>query len=172
MDYINIGKIVATHGIQGELILKHALSKKADFKGVEVFFIEETKDAYIPYFIEKVIARTNVESLVKIEKVASKEAANRFIKKNVWLLQEDFAKIADDQAPIALMDYLVINEQIKLGRVLEVIEQPHQILLRILYLQKEVYIPIHEETLDKIDRKNREIHVSLPDGLLDVYLES
>jgi 16S rRNA processing protein RimM len=54
--------------------------------------------------------------------------------------------------------------------VLEVIEQPVQILLRIELQGKEVLVPLNESTLDKIDHKQGKIYVTLPDGLLDIYL--
>jgi 16S rRNA processing protein RimM len=54
--------------------------------------------------------------------------------------------------------------------VLEVIEQPLQILLRIEIDGKEVLIPINESTLVKVDHKGEKIYVDLPEGLLDIYL--
>jgi 16S rRNA processing protein RimM len=56
-----------------------------------------------------------------------------------------------------------------LGEVIEVIEQPHQLLCVVLIDNKEVLIPVHEEFLKKLDKKNKKIYVSLPDGLLDIY---
>jgi 16S rRNA processing protein RimM len=56
-----------------------------------------------------------------------------------------------------------------LGEILEVIEQPHQVLCRIDLAGREALIPIHEETLRKVDRKGLKVFVELPDGLLDVY---
>jgi len=53
-----------------------------------------------------------------------------------------------------------------------VIEQPHQILLKITYQEKEVLIPLHAETLKGVDPKSRQVHVQLPDGLLEIYLEA
>ena len=55
------------------------------------------------------------------------------------------------------------------GKVIEVIEQPHQVLCCILYKGKEALIPIHEESVEKIDQKNKKIFVVLPDGLLEIY---
>jgi 16S rRNA processing protein RimM len=46
---------------------------------------------------------------------------------------------------------------------------PHQLLCRIYINNKEALIPLHDETLIKIDKKNRQVHVTLPDGLLDIY---
>jgi len=55
---------------------------------------------------------------------------------------------------------------------LEVIEQPHQVLCAIMIDAKEVLIPIHENSLEKIDKKNRRLFVNLPDGLLDIYINA
>jgi 16S rRNA processing protein RimM len=65
---------------------------------------------------------------------------------------------------------MVVEEGRELAVVLEVIEQPLQILLRLEMQGKEVLIPLHETTLIEIDHKNKQVVVSLPEGLLDVYL--
>ena len=169
MDYIRIGKMVATFGVKGELILQHGLEKKSDFKSIETLFVEETKGNFLPYFIQSAKAKSGDESYVLFEGVSSKEAAHRFIQKNVWLLLNDFEKAAGKASAIGLIGFTIWEEQNKIGTVEEVIEQPHQILLRTLYNNKEAFIPLHEETIKKIDRKKKEIHVLLPDGLLDIY---
>lgn len=174
MEYIQIGKLVATHGVKGEIILQHVLGEKikpAALKQLKALFIEEVKDSYIPYFLEQATPRSGTELLVKLEGLDSKEGAKHLIRKNAWVVQADFGRLADASTPIALIGYMVVNEDEPLSTVLEVIEQPHQILLRIEYQQKEVLIPLHAETLDKIDRVKKEVHVTLPDGLLEIYLE-
>lgn len=174
MEYIQIGKLVATHGVKGELILEHVLGENAsikDLKQLKAIFVEEAKGSYIPYFPTQISKRKATELLLTLEGLGSKESAKRLVRKPVWLLQQDFAKLADSSAPVALIGYMVYNEEVPLSEVLEVIEQPHQILLRIEYQQKEVLIPLHEETLDKIDRARKQVHVTLPDGLLEIYLE-
>ena len=168
-EYINIGKIVATVGVKGELILKHALGKKTNLKGIEAIFIEQQKNSYLPYFVQSSKAKDNEEMYVQIDGVASKESAHRLVQKNVWLLDEDFRKVAGKTAPIALLGYTLMNEGENLGPIEEVIEQPHQVLLRITLNGNEALIPLHEETLQQIDRKKKEVHVVLPDGLLEIY---
>src|SRR6478609_4362347 len=169
MDYIHIGKIVATFGIKGEVILVHGLEKKTNFKDVEVLFVEETKDSYLPYFIQNAKAKDAEETYVKLEGVESKEAAHRFVQKQVWLRQADFEKVAGKRSMIGLLGFAIMDEGNNIGTVEEVIEQPHQVLLRTTYNNKEAYIPLHEESLIKIDRKKKEVQVMLPDGLLDIY---
>jgi len=169
-DYIHIGKIVACFGLKGEVILKHALGKKTSFSGLEAIFIEESRDAYLPYFIESSKAKDHSETYIKLEGVNTKEAAGRLTTRNVWLPEADFRKLAGKSAPISLLGFaLITDEDENLGPIEEVIEQPHQVLLRVNLGGKEALIPLHTETLDKIDHARREVHVTLPDGLLDIY---
>jgi len=64
----------------------------------------------------------------------------------------------------------VINAKNSLGKILEVIEQPHQLLFKLEINSKEALIPMNENTLKKIDHKKKEVIVELPEGLLDIYL--
>ena len=168
-EYIHIGKIVASFGLKGEVILKHALGKKTILKDVEALFVEEHKGSYLPYFVQSSKAKDNEETYVKLEGVDTKESANRLSSKNAWLLDDDFRRLAGKKSPISLLGFELVNEGERLGPVAEVIEQPHQVLLRIDLAGKEALIPLHEETLQKIDHTRKEVHVVLPDGLLDIY---
>ena len=168
-QYRSIGKIVSSFGLNGELILQHHLGKKTSLKGLEVLFIEKNKDEMLPYFITSTRIKNENEIYLQLEGIDVKEKAKVVLQKQVWLGEEDFDKYAAKSSPISLLGYHIINEEKDLGEILEVIEQPHQLLCRINLNEKEVLIPIHEETLRKVDRKKREVHVELPDGLLDIY---
>ncbi len=168
-SYIHIGKIVAPFGVSGQLILQHVLGKKTQFPNIAVVFIEEVKGSYLPYFLEKAQAKSHDESILQLETIITREAAQRLCTRPVWLLEADFRTLAGKTAPISLLGYSVIQEGENLGEVKEVIEQPHQVLLTILWQGKEAYIPLHAETLQAIDHTRREVKVVLPDGLLDIY---
>lgn len=169
MQNIKFGKIVATFGVAGEVIVTHSFNKKTTFKNINLLFVELSKNNLIPYFIAKAKAKNETETYIQFEDVATKEAAKMLVGKNVWLQQQDFKMLTPKNAPISLLDYTVFNNHTNLGKILEVIEQPHQVLLTILYKNNEAYLPLHEETLVKIDHKKNEIHLSLPDGLLEIY---
>ena len=168
-NYFKIGKLVTTYALKGELILQHSLGKKTSLKGLESLFIEEKKDSFLPYFIESAKIKSETETYVKFEAIDSKEAAQKMVQKEAWLLEDDFKKFASASAPISLLGFTMINEEEDLGEILEIIEQPHQVLCKILLNGKEALIPIHEEFLDKIDKKGRQVYVTLPDGLLEIY---
>ena len=123
----------------------------------------------MPYFLESTAIKNDTEVFIKLEGIDTKEAARKLTPKEAWITEADFKKFAAKAAPIAMLGFHLINEEEDLGEIIEVIEQPHQVLCTILLEGKEALIPIHEESLDKIDQKNRKVFVTLPDGLLDIY---
>jgi len=168
-QYRNIGKIVAVFGLQGEVVLQHRLGKKTGLKGLKAIFLEEHADEMLPWFIEGVRVKSDTEVYVKLEGLDTKEAARRVVQKEVWLTQADFEQFAGRSAPISMVGFRLFDGVTDLGEILEVIEQPHQVLCRIDLAGKEALIPMHEQTLRRVDVRRREVHVELPEGLLDVY---
>jgi len=169
-EYFKIGKFVSTFGLKGELVLKHNLGKKTSLKGLKAIFVEERKESFIPWFIETTKIKNDEEIYLKLEGINVREQAIQLAQKEVWLPEEDFKKFSAKSSPINLLGYDVIEGEQVLGKILEVIEQPHQILCRIELNKKEAYIPLHEETIRKIDKKKQQVIVSLPPGLLEIYL--
>ncbi len=170
VEYFKIGKLVAVHGLTGELLLVHELSKKTSLKGLQAIFVEDKKDSFIPWFIESTKIKSNDELYIKLEGVNTREAAIKLTQKMIWLTEVDFKKFAAKNAPASLLGYTIIENNEPLGEILELIEQPHQLLCRLEIKGKEVLIPLHDETLKKIDHKKKEVLVELPDGLLEIYL--
>lgn len=169
-NYQNIGKMVSAFGIKGELILEHHLGEKPGFGKVKALFLEETNGKLIPYFLESFKNRKEGETLILLEGISTPEKARLLVRKKVWLPETDVKKIAEASSPISWLGYMVFDGKKQLGEVLEVIEQPAQILLRLEINKKEVLVPLNESSLEKIDIKKQQIKVNLPEGLLDIYL--
>ena len=170
IEYYKIGKLLAVHGLTGELLLKHELGKKTSLKGLQAIFIEEKKSSFLPWFIESTKIKSEEEIYIKLEGINSREAAIRLTQKEIWLPETDFKKFAAKSAPASLLGYTIINSGEPLGEILELIEQPHQLLCRLDIKGKEVLIPLHEKTLQKVNHKKKEVLVELPEGLLEIYL--
>lgn len=169
-EYFKIGKLVAAFGVNGQLILQHELGKKTSLKGLQAIFIEEKKKSFLPWFIESVKIKSDNEVYLTLEGISNREAALKITQREVWLPEPDFKKFAAQSAPASLLGYMIIDMDKSLGPILEVIEQPHQMLCRLEINDKEVLIPLHEGTLQKINHKKRLVIVELPDGLLEIYL--
>ncbi|TCZ74950.1 ribosome maturation factor RimM [Flaviaesturariibacter aridisoli] len=169
-EYFKIGRLVAAHGVKGELILRHSLGKKTALKGLQALFVEEGKDRFLPWFVAEARAKSDEEVLLLLQDVDTREKALRLTQKDVWLAEPDFKKHSGKSAPISLLNYMIVEDGKELGIILEVIEQPHQVLCRIEVEGKEALIPLNENTIRSVDRKKKQVHVELPEGLLEIYL--
>jgi 16S rRNA processing protein RimM len=169
-EYFKIGKFVSAFGVKGELILKHNLGKKTALKGLQALFVEERKERFIPWFVQSTRIKAADEIYVQLADVVTREAAIKLAQKEVWLPEADFKKFSAKSSPMNLLGYTVVEDGKTLGTILEVLEQPHQMLCRIEINGKEVLIPLHEGTLLKIDKKKSQVAVQLPEGLLEIYL--
>jgi 16S rRNA processing protein RimM len=169
-EYFKIGKLIAAHGVKGELLLKHTLGKRSSLKGLQAIFVEDRKDSFLPWFIESAKIKNEEETFLKLENVNTREAAIKLVQKEVWMPEAEFKKFVTKNAPINLLGYTIIHNKEPLGQILEVIEQSHQLLCRLEIKGKEVLIPLQEDTLQKADHKKREVIVKLPEGLLEIYL--
>ena len=168
-EYFKIGKLVATFGLKGELILQHHLGKKTSLKGLTALFIEEGRESFIPWFIESTKIKDGQDIYIKLEGIGTREQAMKLTQKEVWLPEADFKKFAAKSSPINLLGFEILEDGTPLGKILEVIEQPHQLLCRIDLNGKEALIPLHQETIVKIDQAKQQVTVALPPGLLEIY---
>lgn len=171
-SYFKVGKLAASTGLQGAVILEHSLGKKSALEGLQVIFLEEGKDNFIPYFIEKATPRSAAEVVLKLEGVETVEAARKITPKQVWLQEADFEKYTAATSSMSLLNYELIDAESEesLGVITEVIDMPHQLLCTIIHKEKEVLIPVHEDNIVKTDKKKKQLFVEIPHGLIDIYM--
>ena len=120
-DYLNIGKLVSAFGLNGEVILRHQLGKKSSLKGLQAIFIEEKKNAFIPWFIEATRIKSDEEIYIKLEGIDTREKAIKLVQKQVWLPEAEFKKYALKSSPVNLLGYTIIDGDNTLGNIDEVI---------------------------------------------------
>ena len=170
VEYFKIGKFVAAYGLKGELVLKHELGKKTSLKGLQTIFIEEKKESFLPWFIESTKIKNEKEVFVKLEGVASREAATKLTQKEVWFTDADIKKFSAKSSPINLLGYTIVNNKQPVGEILEIIEQPHHLFYRVGIKGKEALIPLHQNFLQGINHAKKHVNVELPEGLIEIYL--
>ena len=67
-----------------------------------------------------------------------------------------------------VIGFSVIEKNHLLGTIQTIYDQGAQALFEIQTEQKKVLIPIHDDFIVQVDRKNKSIEVQLPEGLLDL----
>jgi 16S rRNA processing protein RimM len=166
---IRIGKIVATQGLTGELIITHLAGKKTWLKTGDALFVALKKESYIPFFVSSVKSVLADELIVLFEDTASVEAAKKLVGKEVFVAEDILAKSGAD-SPLLWIGFIMKDKEAgELGTIKDVYQTRNQWLAEVDYRGSEVLVPLVPPVLVKSDIKTKTVHVALPDGLLEVY---
>lgn len=165
---IRIGKIVATHGLQGTLILTHIAGKKDWLKKDEAIFVAVQKDSRIPYYITMVRRVNDEEYHVQVEDVLTVDAAKKLVGKQVYIAPEVLGEATLDN-PLLWIGFNVTDATLgSLGPLADVAQTGHQWVGTIHHNGKEVLLPMVKPLLVEVNLRNRYIRMDLPEGLLDL----
>ena len=170
MEYIQIGFTKKTHGVSGEL--KIAIDEVFEdlFLSAERVFIE-VKGNKMPFFIENI--RGGGELIVHFEDVTNKDQALLIQSKGVFLPSSEVPaslEIEDDSLEYSHLEgfSMIDKEAGVVGTIEEVLDMPQQEMALIVFKHREILIPLNDALILKIDKKQKTVHVELPDGLLDL----
>ena len=168
---IRIGKIVATHGTTGNVILTHFAGNASWLKKGDPILVEMQKGSQIPYFADTVKAGKPGELILGLEDVATVETAKRLVGKSVWVEEEKIAGLSR-HSPLMWIGFSVKDKTAgDLGPIADVLQTGSQWLARVVINDKEVLLPLIEQMITKVDIRTRTLYMDLPEGLLAVYLE-
>lgn len=165
-----LGYVLKTHGVQGELTFVLDVDDPGVYAGLESVFIE-INGKLVPFFIDN-IQILKEKAIVRLEDISSVQKAQHLVGNALYLPLDNLPELEEDQFYYhQIVDYQVVDEKMgNLGKVSNVYEMPHQDLVAMQYQEKEVLIPITDEIVTGIDHEKKELYVELPEGLLDIYL--
>ena len=91
----------------------------------------------------------------------------------MYSLLENLPKLKESQFYFHEIIGYKVFDAIKgeIGKVDKVLEYSTSNLFSILVKDKEILIPISDEIVGKVDKINKTIQVTCPEGLIDLYLE-
>ena len=162
-----IGFISKLNGYNGELVLA---TDHDDFIEDEFLFIKMDGIA-IPFAVEDIFEKGG-RLVVKFEDVNNEETALRFVKQEVFAgTKTKKKKTTQNFSPSSLIGYRLEDTSYgDLGPIIRIDEFPQQQMAVCIIKEKEALSPLNEDFIDSIDEDERRIVVSLPEGLIDLYL--
>jgi 16S rRNA processing protein RimM len=161
-----IGFISKLNGYKGELVLA---ADGADF--FEEKFLFMVMDGIpVPFAVEEIFEKGG-GVVIKLEDVNDIDHAQRFLRSEVFMQQKKKKKTAGKVSDHNLAGYRLVDASFgDLGPIVRIDELPQQEIAVCVVNQKEVLIPLNDDFIDEIDDVNRRIQVTLPDGLIALYL--
>ncbi|MBK7474536.1 MAG: hypothetical protein IPN74_19405 [Haliscomenobacter sp.] len=170
-EFIEIGKTGRTHGTSGALKILINDRYLEDFVQSDLVFLE-IKGKKIPFFIEE-ISEANA-LLVKLEEIDSPEDAHALCGKPAYLRKEDLLPDSVRESPSLqqyerFVGFLIKDARLgPLGQIESILELPQQYLAAITFQGKERLIPMHPQLILGVDQDLKEIHMELPEGILEM----
>ncbi|GAB3920839.1 ribosome maturation factor RimM [Larkinella terrae] len=170
-DCFQLGKITKTHGVRGELVFFLDVDMPELYAEMDSVLIEIRGDL-VPYFIESISINRN-RGIVALESVETIEEAQKLVNCELYLPLDNLDELDEGQFYFhEIVGYLVHDEKLgDLGTVRTVYNVAPQNLISMDYKGKEVLIPVNDELTPSADKARKILHVRLPDGLVDIYLE-
>ena len=168
-----LGYVSGTHGLSGEVHVILDSDQPENYKDLEsVFLLLKGENALIPFFIQGIQIKGE-KAIVKFEEVTSLNQASVLTGSLLYLPLDVLPKMEGDNFYFhELISWRVIDQQLgELGSIISINHQSPQILLVMEYQKREVLIPYTDKIVIRVDRINQQVHVSLPEGLLEIYLE-
>ncbi len=172
-DCFLLGKITKPHGYKGDVILYIDADQPQYYADIDCIYLE-IQGRLVPHFLDSVKAHSSAHKLiVQLEGVESEAASRALGGANVFLPIKMLPKLDNREFYLhEVQGWTAVNADSgqligTIGKVLDYAMYP---ILEVQCEGKEVLIPLPSEIKINVDRDARRLSVSIPDGLLDVYL--
>ena len=171
-DYYFLGKITKTSGFKGSLMFFFDVDDTAPYQELEAVFIEVGGSDFIPFVIENIAFRHNNTAIAKLADIDTEEDAVSLVGSELYLPLAFLPPLAGKKFYYhEIMNFKVVDKkQGDIGNVKDVLDQTGQAIFIIQKGEKEILIPMTDEIIQKVNRKNKVIEIEAPEGLIDIYL--
>ena len=172
-DCTVIGYVQKPHGIKGEVVVVLDDEFIETFDSAEYFFIE-VEGGLVPYFIseEGLRNRNNESVIIKFDFVNSQTKAKELAECKLFVLNRELVETEYTEVYSELIGMKVIDKKAgEIGTISRIDDFSGNVVITVVYPRAEILIPLSDDIITEIDEKNKKIHLTCPEGLIDIYLE-
>ena len=171
-DCFYLGKIVSKFSFKGEVLVKLDTDDPESFLEMESVFIDMNKNL-IPFFIEKSSLQKSNLLRIKFEEITAEEDADRILKKELYLPLSFLPELENDQFYFhEVIGFKVTDKNFgEVGILKSINDSTPQALFEIEHEGNEILVPVNDDFIDKLDKPNKTLHLNVPEGLIEMYLD-
>lgn len=164
-----LGRVTKPFGFKGEMVLFLDVDSPDDYATLDSVFVE-MKNGLVPYFIKSL--RINGNKAVAMFEDLTAEQAAALAGHDMYLPLDLLPKLTGNQFYFhEVKGFRVVDDQYgDIGVIESIIEYPAQPLFRIMNGTTEILIPVIDQVIKEVDRDNKTIYISAPNGLIDLYM--
>jgi 16S rRNA processing protein RimM len=169
-DCFQLGHVSRLHGYKGSIVAFFDTDRPEAYLNLESVLIDQDGEL-IPFFIEELSRNSKGHFILKLEDLKAEEASS-FIGAELYLPLNLLPPLTGKQFYFhEVADFSVLDKETGLiGHLDSLLDSGAQPLFKIINAAgSEILVPAIDDFIEKIDREKREIHLILPEGLLEVY---
>lgn len=170
-DCFYLGKIVKKYSYKGEVILKLDTDQPELYQNMETVFLD-LGSKLIPFFIEKSLLQKGNQLRVQFEDMYSEADAVAILKTDVYLPSNLLPKLTGNKYYYHEVIGFIL-EDVNFGIVGEITSINDSTAQALFVVEKEdteILIPMIDDFIQKIDRKNKKVVVETPEGLIEMNM--
>jgi 16S rRNA processing protein RimM len=170
--YFYLGKILRPIGIQGKLLIYLDVDDPQQYSGLDAVFVYVGGNL-VPFLIREIQMLPGKQAHVTFQDVDNLDQIEMLTGAALYLPVEALPELGENEFYYhEINGYMVVDHKYgELGTVEKVLDYPMQALLQLRRGEKEILIPVADEIITAVDKKNRSIHIKAPEGLIEMYLE-
>lgn len=164
-----LGRVTKPWGTKGQMAIYLDVDTPDDYAGLDSAFVEQ-KGQLVPYFF-RVDQLNGNRAIVTFEELDAAQAA-ALAGHELYLPLDLLPKLEGNRFYFhEVVGFHVVDDQWgNIGTLESVIEYPAQPLFQVMKNGTEVLIPVIDQVIKKVDRENKTIYISAPNGLIELYL--
>ncbi|WP_127022332.1 ribosome maturation factor RimM [Flagellimonas beolgyonensis] len=170
-DCFYLGKVVSKYSFKGEVLVKLDTDEPDIYENMESVFVSLGNNL-VPFFIDR--CRLHKSNLLRIdfEEVKDEPTADKIIGAELYLPLSMLPPLSGNKFYFHEVIGFTLMDEVHgdIGVIQSINDSASQDLFEVEKEGKQLLIPINDDIITKVDRKNRTIHVKTPEGLVDLYL--
>lgn len=166
-----LGKIVRKYSFKGELLAKLDTDEPEVYVNMESVLID-FGPSLVPHFIESSQLHKSTLLRMKLEDIDTEEDAEDLIGAGLYLPLDLLPDLEGDKFYFhEIIGFTAVDKNFgEIGEITSVNDTTAQAIFEIDREGNQVLIPMIDDFIKKVDRDKKEIHLEVPDGLIELYV--
>ncbi len=169
-DCFYLGRISKPWGVKGQVQLFLDVDSPEEYSELDSAFVE-IKGQLVPHFFH--IDQLNGNRAVVTFDELSPDEALALVGRELYLPLDLLPKLEGNRFYYhEVVGFRVVDSvHGDIGILDQVLEYPAQPLFRVLKNGTEILIPVIDQVIDRVDRVLKTIFITVPNGLIELYLD-
>ena len=169
-DCFYLGKIAKKFSFKGEVLAYLDTDEPGLYDKMESVFVE-CNSHLVPFFIESSALHKNDFLRIRFEDVKNEEEADAIMGNAIYLPIAMLPKLEGNKFYFhEVIGFEIEDKRLGIvGKIVSVNDSAAQPLFEVKKDDVEILIPMIDQFLLEIDRKNKIVKMDLPEGLIEMY---